>query len=95
MMPVTQTVLDKFVKELPEEYWKRQVFEVANNQIEIGGLPMISMGPEIVNNWFEIWNKICPQANYSPDGKQGKIDREYIKTQIQENAKAIEFLSGR
>lgn len=94
MMPVTSEVTDNLEKYFKES-WKKAVFKVASKQFEAGvqELPVITTWPSIQQKWLEIWDKIVAQAKYSPDGEQGKIDRDYIRQQIQSEVDEIKKLS--
>ncbi len=95
-MPVTKEVMNNLEKYY-QEPWKREVFAMTQRQIATGviSLKTVSMWPGIEQKWLEIWDKICPQAMYSPDGPQGKIDRAYIRSQIQPEADTIKALAAK
>jgi hypothetical protein len=93
---VTKEVMNNLEKYY-QEPWKRDVFAITQRQIATGvsSLKTVGMWPGIEQKWLEIWDKICPQAMYSPDGPQGKIDRTYIRSQIQAEADAIKAFAAK
>jgi ABC-type glycerol-3-phosphate transport system substrate-binding protein len=95
MMPVTKEVLNNSDKYFKSE-WKRKVFEIASKQFEAGvyEIPTVSSWPTMEQIWLEIWDKIAVQRKYSPDGKDGKIDRDYILEQIKPDVEEIKKLAN-